>query len=80
MSEQIHGHEIMEMMLATEQAFTRESLRQAVLDKFGEEARFFTCSAQNMTADEVIDFLQSRGKFIEAGDGFNTSPDKICSH
>jgi probable metal-binding protein len=67
-------------MLTLDRSFTRESLRKSILEKFGAEARFFTCSAQNMTMDELIDFLQSRGKFVEAGDGVSTSPDKICNH
>ncbi len=70
----------MEMMLLMGQSFTRDTLHRAIVDKFGPEARFYTCSAENMTADQLIDFLKSRGKFVEKGDGFNTSAEKICNH
>jgi probable metal-binding protein len=80
MTTQIHGHEVMQMMLELDQSFTRESLRQAIQDRFGGEARFFTCSAENMTPDELIDFLAERGKFVERDRGFNTQADMICNH
>jgi len=80
MKQQIHGHEVMQMMLAKGKAFTRETLCSAIAEEFGEEARFYTCSNEEMTADELVTFLKERGKFIEKDSGFNTSPDKICNH
>ena len=80
MTEQIHGHEVMGMMIESGKAYTRQSLRADIVKRFGEDARFYTCSADNMTADELIAFLQARGKFHDAGDGFTTDPGKICNH
>jgi probable metal-binding protein len=80
MPEQVHGHEVMQMMLAANASYTRDSLRKAIIDRFGVAARFFTCSAENMTADELIDFLEARGKFHDTDSGFTTDPDKICNH
>jgi probable metal-binding protein len=80
MSEQIHGHAVMEMMLKKDQSFTRETLYEAIVEEFGEEARFHTCSEENMTIRRLIDFLQSRGKFVAKGSGFSTSSEKICNH
>ncbi|MCR6552857.1 YecH family protein, partial [Aeromonas sp. CPF2-S1] len=48
MSQSIHGHEVMEMMLEQESPFTRASLRAAIASRFGAEARFHTCSASEM--------------------------------
>ena len=80
MADQIHGHEVMQMMLEEGGSYTRDSLRTAIVERFGEETRFFTCSAENMTPDELIVFLEERGKFVDAGSGFNTAADKICDH
>ena len=80
MSESIHGHQVMQMMLGSEQGFTRESLKAAIAERFGDDARFHTCSAKEMDADALIDFLTARGKFVEKEKGFNTSKEKICSH
>ncbi len=80
MAESIHGHEVMRMMIENEQNFTRETLLSAITDRFGDDARFHTCSAEDMTPDELIDFLGQKGKFIESPAGFNTSADQICDH
>ncbi len=76
----IHGHEVMRMMVETGETYSREALRRAIQERFGPEARFHTCSAQNMDADALIDFLAARGKFIERSAGMGMSPDHICNH
>ncbi len=76
----IHGHEVMRMMLESKEAFTDASLVRAIRKRFGEDARFHTCSAQDLTAEELVEFLRSRGKFHNAGAGFQTSRDNICDH
>ena len=78
--ESVHGHEVMEMMLEENQAYTQESLKVALANKFGEEARFHTCSADDMDADGIIEFLEERGKFVALGGGFQTDRSKICNH
>ena len=80
MSDQIHGHEVMKMMIDDGVEYTPETLAAAIIRKFGEGARFHTCSASNMTADEIVAFLDAKGKFVEKGAGFTTVPDKICKH
>ena len=80
MSNQVHGHDVMKMMLDSGQSYTKDTLSTAIIDRFGKETRFYTCSAENMTADELVDFLSKREKFIETDTGFNTTPDKICDH
>ncbi|CAJ1857763.1 YecH family metal-binding protein [Aeromonas jandaei] len=80
MSQSVHGHEVMEMMLEQDGQFTRASLKQAMAQRFGADARFHTCSASEMDAEALIDFLAARGKFIEAGEGFQTRADRICNH
>lgn len=76
----IHAHEVMHMMLEQDEAFSRESLAQAIVERFGAGARFHSCSADNMDVHAVIDFLETRGKFVAHDDGFSTAQDKICNH
>ena len=76
----IHGHEVMHMMVNSGQAYTRDTLRSAILSQFGEETKYFTCSADSMNADELISFLENKGKFHPVDDGFSISPEKICNH
>lgn len=75
-----HAHEVMQMMMELDEDFSRDSLAQAINARFGVGARFYSCSAEGMNVHEVIDFLESRGKFVARVDGFNTAQDKICNH
>lgn len=78
--EQIHGHEVLNMMMASGKNYTREGLVGDIRQKFGPDARFYTCSAEDMTAEQLVEFLESRGKFIQQPEGFQTSPDLMCKH
>jgi len=80
MSDSIHGHEVLHFMQERGGGFTRESLRDAIASRFGADARFHTCSADDLTADQLIDFLAARGKFVQGADGFNTQPYDTCHH
>ncbi|MGA9575097.1 MAG: YecH family metal-binding protein [Lysobacterales bacterium] len=77
---EIHAHEVMHMMLEQGGGFSRESLAQAIIDRFGVDAKFYACSMDAMDIQAVINFLQSRGKFVAGDDGFNTAADRICTH
>jgi probable metal-binding protein len=68
----------MQMMLQTGKVYSRETLLSDILSHFGPEARFYTCSSQGLTPQEIINFLEARGKFTSVADGFQMSPDRIC--
>jgi probable metal-binding protein len=76
----IHGHEVLNMMLESGEQYSIESLETAIQTRFGEQARFHTCSAENMSAAELVAFLHKKGKFIPTESGFNTAESKICRH
>ena len=70
----------MEMMLASGKTYTKETLVAEIVDKFGADARFHTCSAENMTAGQLVEFLNVRGKLVQQDEGFQTSRDVMCQH
>lgn len=75
-----HGHEVLAMMYGHSYA-TREELIEAIIARFGAEERFYTCSAENLTAAGLVDFLEARGKFMPASDnGFTADRSKVCNH
>lgn len=76
---EVHAHEVMRMMLETDAGYSRESLATAIVERFGEDTRFYACSLRGMDVNQVINFLEVRGKFIARADGFNTAPDRICT-
>ena len=73
-----HGHEVLAMMQG--KAFTEEGLLKAIIEKFGSDERFYTCSAENLTAQELIDFLKEHGKFMPKEGGFTVDTSKVCDH
>ncbi len=77
---QIHAHEVLYMMMASGKTYTKASLGDEIVRNFGAETRFYACSAQNMTAAELVEFLQAKGKLLPAGDGFGTSEQVMCRH
>ena len=66
--EQLHAHEVLHMMKGN--SYSELSLKKAISEKFGEDQRFYTCSAENMDIDELIDFLKMKGKFMSTDEGF----------
>ena len=76
----IHGHDVIEMIQAAGQPFTREALVTAIGERFGASARFHTCSAENMTANELVEFLAAKGKFFVSDEGLTIDPTKVCQH
>lgn len=80
MDNSIHGHEVIRMMLESGKPYTRASLKKEIANTFGQDVLFHTCSAFNMTADDLIDFLDAHGKLLNLEGGFTTNSDKICNH
>ena len=78
MSDSIHGHDVMRKMIEADTTYTEASLKTAIDTWFGPEARFHTCSAENMTANELIAFLAERKKFFAEGTGFRVDEGEIC--
>ena len=76
----IHGHEVLNMMIESGENYSSASLEAAIKARFGEQARFHTCSASDMTAGELVAFMAAKGKFIARDDGFSTHESKICRH
>jgi probable metal-binding protein len=76
----IHGHDVMDMMATSNEVYSKESLEAAIIAKFGADARFHTCSAEDMDAAALIGFLAGRGKFAPRAGGFVLDQDKVCQH
>ncbi len=77
---EIHGHEVLQMMMTSGKSYTREALLADIAEAFGPGARFYTCSAEGLSAGQLIDFLQGKGKFVPVNGGFSASPDLMCGH
>ncbi len=75
--EQLHAHEVLHMMEGN--SYTELSLREAIIQNSASSS-VFTCSANNMDVDTLIEFLKRKGKFIPANGGFTVDMTKVCNH
>lgn len=78
--ESIHGHEVMELIAGAGRPLARGEILQAVAERFGADARFHTCSAEGMTAEELLGFLSGRGKLVGDDGGLSLDTGAICNH
>lgn len=79
-TEQIHGHDIMELIAEYPEGIATGTIADIVAGEFGTGARFFTCSAENMSLTELLAFLGERDR-VQLREGFvfpGGSP--ACSH
>ena len=60
----IHGHEVLQMMISSDESYTVATLEAAIIARFGKEARFHTCSAENLSAAELVAFLQKKANLL----------------
>jgi len=81
MKNPIHGHEVLHWMLSLGRGFSERELVEAIRHHFGAHARFFTCSATDLDAQGLVEFLRQRGKFRPlADDGtFTADKSKMCA-
>jgi probable metal-binding protein len=80
MSGSVHGHQVMQLMLTHGSALTKQELKTLMHTNFGVDTCYHTCSAAEMDAEMLIEFLEGKGKFIPSEGGITTAADKICNH
>ena len=78
MSKSIHGHQVMEMMGTAGRAYKKSQLKLEMCRLFSEQARYHTCMQSDLTADDLIDFFISKGKFIESENGIKLAQFQVC--
>lgn len=78
MNESIHGHQVMEMMMQSDKVLDKAALIAEIAIKFGEETRFHTCSANDLSADELIQCFSSKGKFVETSEDISMAQSHHC--
>lgn len=76
----IHAHEILEMMIRSGIKYSNETLSDEIIETFGDEATFCTCSGHGLDAYDVVQHLWGKGKFTGNPDEFVFLPGDRCSH
>ena len=77
----VHGHEILDLIHTTTPAPTAGELADAVEARYGTAARFHTCSSQQMTLKELLQFLFARQKIeIREDSRLYVQIANVCQH
>ena len=76
----IHGHEIMRLIDQSDTPMSRDLLAREVAKRFGTNAKFHTCAAEEMSLWQLIEFLSGRGKVVETDGFLRTDIGLMCDH
>ncbi|WP_434339984.1 YecH family metal-binding protein [Motilimonas cestriensis] len=80
MSNNVHVHDILNLMEASQATYSNESLTAALNQVFGEQAQYRSCKVQGMNVVEAIEFLKNKGKFEGTETAFKKAAGHSCSH
>lgn len=78
MSQNIHGHEILERIVSAGGSLSLSALRSAAQAAHGADASYFTCSAHGMSFDELMGFLVRRNKIAISNDTVTVFVEALC--
>ncbi|PJE80501.1 hypothetical protein CI610_00529 [invertebrate metagenome] len=65
MPESVHGHNVIAFINSLEKALPHDILLSAIIEHFGESQIFHTCKRQGLSAQELLQHFESKGKLIE---------------
>jgi probable metal-binding protein len=76
----IHGHEVLDFIAESRQALAQSEWVAAIEAEFGPDARYHTCSAENLSAAGLVEFLVARGKLAGDATALALDASQICHH
>ena len=76
----IHAHEILEMMVRTGKTYSNESLSSEIVEVFGEDVTFRTCSGHGLDPYDIVRHLWMKGKFTGDPEAFLFLASSRCGH
>ncbi|MBN1175570.1 YecH family protein [Candidatus Woesearchaeota archaeon] len=74
----IHGHEVITFIKESKPQISRHNLEIAISKKFGSESIFHTCVLNNLSAADLIAFLERAGKLVVRNGISYINSDLIC--
>jgi probable metal-binding protein len=75
----VHGHELLHMVMDSQEGHTLDSLKAQITAKFGEDVKFHTCSLAGMPFEHLLYYLMITGKIVEIEGKLRVNPAMICS-
>ncbi|MBC8494789.1 DUF2492 family protein [archaeon] len=73
----LHGHEVIEFIHT--KPILKKNLLSTIKKEFG-DAKFHTCSKENMTAEELLKFLEEADKLHFKDEKAYINEGNVCDH
>jgi probable metal-binding protein len=68
-TEMTHAHDFLHALLSHARPVPAADIHAFAAERFGEAARFCTCSHQDLSLDELLPIMQAKGKLVLTGPG-----------
>ncbi len=75
---EVHGHNVLNLL--NETPMSKEDLHAHVVAEHGQDTRFCTCQHSDLTLDDLLEFLLSKGKLVEVNGKLATNAERVCNH
>jgi probable metal-binding protein len=76
----IHAHDVLDMVAERTDGILLQDLRAVLNQKYGSAVRFTNCADSRFTVDELLLFLESRGKITVTDGVARVNADRVCRH
>lgn len=73
-----HAHALLDLMEG--RYFNDETLLAEIIERFGADATFHTCSVEGQSPEQIIAFLKGRNKFLDTPQGYTVNTVNRCGH
>ncbi|MFG0248809.1 MAG: YecH family metal-binding protein [Phycisphaeraceae bacterium JB051] len=78
--QQVHGHEVMQMIADANEPITESQLKEQIEAIYGPNPTFFACAIQDVDLQGILTFLKARGKVVETDGKLTTDIGLKCDH
>lgn len=78
MENRVHGHRVLEHLIAHQSPLPLSALREWANASFGSVASYHTCSQDGMTFDGLIEFLITRNKISVVDGQVSIGASRMC--
>lgn len=76
----IHIHEVLDIIYDSDKIFTIDSLKEEVILRFGNDVEFTSCADDRFGIEEMINFMQNRGKIEIEDKKIYPAGQPMCDH
>lgn len=76
----IHIHDVLDMIYQTNKIYTIEELKKEVVENYGDDINLTSCSDHLFEIDDMINFMQERGKIRLEGEKIYPTAGQTCEH